>query len=245
MKVRLIISIILAVLACTLFFYANTKKTNSIFLYIEDDFVYCSNAHIDEHWHCDEEEFKKEATKIVEIKVYNKDAKILEFDFKRKKIKFYDNYEDYILYYDDYVYLYNVQKEKATKLDIDADKYNLYRISREYSDEGNPSAIICYDYNDKASFYNLDKDKMMYEGEYSGIYELGYGFLDAYKVRRDGDKTYYTIYVLKRDEEKVIKRSDEQLALYGYYEIVENNGEYEFIEHFNPWKEPLKKKQMD
>lgn len=128
--------------------------------------------------YCDEEAFV--------IPVETEDAKILAYAF-----------DNYVLYRDDKIYLYNDDNEKSLEVSIDNDaqEYILNTSNEGYvyyveNKENKEQVVygITFIKNEKATYYNLDTEKRLYGNKYSNISSIDGELLNGYK--EDEEKAY-------------------------------------------------------
>ena len=135
----------------------------------------------------------------IEIPVKHEDAKLYNVINLDKH---------YAIYVDNYVYLYDIDDEESKKLNIEAKDYNMFDFVANYNTEkiigifcGNVEDEDTQNYN-KSAFYNINTEKLLYEGKYYAFDIAGNGYLNATLKTGDGeDNDDYTQYLLNQNKE--------------------------------------------
>ena len=139
------------------------------------------------------------------IKTQTNDAKILYVS------------EDYILYNDNQLKIYNVKSKNVKKVKLE-NSYNQYTLI--YDSEGNVQGILYTSINKKSGYYNISTNTKMYDLKYDNLYGFNDGFLRACK-----DKSIYLLNIDNEKEELVYNTGNSCDKYIGLgFEITNYNG---------------------
>ena len=226
------LSLLIIILIIIFFCIRFNEKKYSLIIYNTNSGSVCYSSFIDEAYECSDSEDLGDIH--IEIKVANPDALILDYFSEYLFNKKVGN-GNYVLYYDNSVYLYDAQTKKSKSLNINFDEWDFYHIERE-NESMLPHGIVCGNEKNDEAYYNLENDTIMYRG-YNSISYAGYGFLSASKRKCVDGKYLMTFYLLSSQEEKVIDQSEEVYAYGGFYTVEYTDGELNVVSHFLPWND--------
>ena len=108
-------------------------------------------------------------------------------------------YDNYVLYLDEEIYLYNNDTKKTEKINISKNATN---YSLEYSDNDKNLYGIIYEENSKKSYYNIKKSKILYENQYDEIQIVNENLIQANNILNKSDSFNINAYLLDSNEEK-------------------------------------------
>lgn len=119
------------------------------------------------------------------IPVYTDNAEVLDVA-----------YDNYVLYRDDKIYLYNHDTETASELNLEMNANN-YVI--HFSNNSKELYGISYVKNDKASYFNLENQELLYENMYNAFHTISDDYVYAEQNIDDND---VMMHLLNGKEEK-------------------------------------------
>lgn len=114
----------------------------------------------------------------------------------------------YAIYTDNYVYLYDIDDEDSTKLKIEVKDYNVYDFVVNNKTKKIIGIFCGYQEDDdfvRTAFYNVNNDKLLYDGKYYNYEVAGNGYLRATLKTGTGDSDDdYTQFLLNQNKEDVL-----------------------------------------
>ncbi len=141
-----------------------------------------------------------------EIPTKNENAKVLSVA-----------YDNYVLYEDEEIYLYNNNNQETLKIDISA---NAEKYSLEYNLSEKDLYGIKYSQKNKENYYNIKTSKVLYENSYDELRIINKDLISG-KIENNETSDYY---LLDANEEKIpLLTIKDELCVNFRKEIHENN----------------------